>query len=396
MARLRQALLVVAILGAQEIVLRWIFPLPDVEGFYRLSYAGALAIEPQARLPTMANLTLWWWSQPDGASFTSHLNLYGFRGQDWRRTKPRGRERIFVVGDSLVEGLGAPDGATIPEAFAHRARESGVRLEVLNLGGAGFQMANYGRLMADAVPWFRPDHVFLVVYMNDLYDVPAAGDVIRPSTRLAPTSRFRPRLLHVLEARRRRQQVPRRWHAGAGDQPKPLAVEQRFRAAPELVRDIERFVAPDLKAAMRAGRLNPAVTNLLARSHRTLSQPVDARPFLEGLDGFLDRHAARLWVAYLPSLNQVSDRYLEAQRRMSKPVPRVTLTSTEFQVQARALAADCASLGVPFLDLTPLLQRAEAEGLALYWPYDSHMNADGYRLVGTELFRWWRAQMEAP
>jgi hypothetical protein len=390
MARPRQVLLtLLAVLALQELALRWVFPLPDVEGFNRLAYAGSLA--PEGKLPSMARDTLWWWSEPDGAAFTRRLNLYGFRGRDWNREPPLGRSRVLIVGDSFVEGLGAPDGATIPDVFAARARQARLSLEVLNLGAGGFQLANYGRLLADAVPWFTPDDVVLVVYMNDLYEIPNAADVLSPSDRVSQPSRLRPRLLEVLAARREHRQVPRRWHARPTPEPLPLNVEGRLRADSSLLRTVERAVEPDLAAVMKAGRLNPAVANLLARSYRVLSEPVDARPFLDGLHRFLEAHRARLWVAYVPSLNQVSEAYLPAQRRLSGPIPAVSMTAAEFQVQARQLGSGCAELGIPFLDLTPVLQRVEATGVRLYWAYDSHMNAEGYRVVGEQLFSWWQA-----
>jgi lysophospholipase L1-like esterase len=336
----------------------------------------------------MARATAWWWSEPDGAFFPHHLNLYGFRGPDWRR-KPGSRERVFFVGDSFVEGFGAPDGATIPRGFAERARRENVEVEAINLGAGGFQLANYGRLLADAVPWFQPRHVLLVLYANDLYGVPVAEEVIRPSSRLRAPSSWRPRLLQLLEWTRAGREVPRRWRAPAGSEPRPLGVEPRFRADPQLLQSIDRFVDDDLAAAMRAGRLNPAVTNLLARSQVVLRRPVAPRLFLEGLNRFVSDHDARLWIVYLPSLNQASDAYRQAQERLSRPVGPESLTTAEFQVHARAIGEACALLTIPFLDLTPALQQAERGGRRLYWPYDAHMNSEGYRLAAEEIFEWW-------
>ena len=57
-------------------------------------------------------------SQPDGFSEIHNLNLYGFRGQDFAIDPPGDRRRILVIGDSVVEGQGAPEDLTIAAELA--------------------------------------------------------------------------------------------------------------------------------------------------------------------------------------------------------------------------------------------------------------------------------------
>jgi len=56
-------------------------------------------------------------------------------------------------------------------------------------------------------------------------------------------------------------------------------------------------------------------------------------------------------------------------------------------VQRLALAQTCRQLAIPFLDLTPLLRKAEAGG-HLYWNYDEHMRGSTYLWVGATIFQW--------
>jgi len=95
-----------------------------------------------------------------------------------------------------------------------------------------------------------------------------------------------------------------------------------------------------------------------------------------------------LVVVYLPSLNQVSDAYLPAQSRLSAPIEEATLTGERFQRQARDLARACAVAGVAFFDTTPGLAWRERNGERLYWPYDGHMRAAGYRAVAEDVLAW--------
>ncbi len=53
------------------------------------------------------------------------------------------------------------------------------------------------------------------------------------------------------------------------------------------------------------------------------------------------------------------------------------------------LGESCRALGVAFLDLTPALRKAEAEGGPLYWSYDDHMRPVGYRKVEKLVYAWW-------
>ncbi|MEM7482304.1 MAG: GDSL-type esterase/lipase family protein [Acidobacteriota bacterium] len=370
-----------------EVLARVLFPLADLPHFNRLGYANAGAGAGGANL---AHRTLWWWSEPDGTSFTRQLNLYGFHDRQWRLSKRRGTRRVAFIGDSFVEGYGAPGGATLTAEFEHFLRRRGDRVEALNLGAGGFGLDEYLALARDAVSTFRPDDLVLVLYMNDVYRIPEAPEtLLTGEPDLGRTERWKPRLIEVVRRLRSGHQMPLRWHRPASATPTPLAIEPRLAADPQLVKNIHRFVEPEIAESMLAGRLNPAITNLLRRSERVLVEPVDLSPVLSALDRFTDRQGTRLWVVFLPSLNQVTDRYLPEQRRMSGPIAAETLTAPAFQRHARDLASTCQRLAVPFLDLTPALSRAEAEGQRLYWPYDAHMTAAGYSVVGRKIADWW-------
>lgn len=376
-----------------EIFVRWAFPVPELLGFTRLNYAGSLVEHLSGPVPALGHLELWWWSEPDGAAFTRTTNRYGFCDREWTLAKTAGHRRIAFVGDSFVEGLGAGDGETMTAEFARQARGAPAPVDPLNWGAAGFGLANYARLLADATPAFHPDDVVLVLYTNDFYQIPGIQGLLEPSGTLRRSRWWQPWTPTVLAGLSTGRNVTA-WilPTGVDGGPRPIDVAPRFAADPDLLHQVERFVEPGIAAQMKAGRMNPAMTNLLDRSVRVLPNPVEIRPYLGALRGYLARHGARLWVTYLPSMNQVSDAYLPAQRRISAPIDEPTLTTPRFQQHARDTAAACADLGIPFLDLTPALSAAESGGARLYWPYDGHMNRDGYRFVGRELWAWWQRE----
>src|SRR5438093_1266528 len=88
----RRRLLFIAILFAvfaagQEGLCRWLFPVPEVADFNRIHYTHLQWFSPEftaARQQGLSNVRIRWQSEPDGFAFDHTLNLYGFRGPNFR------------------------------------------------------------------------------------------------------------------------------------------------------------------------------------------------------------------------------------------------------------------------------------------------------------------------
>jgi hypothetical protein len=378
------ALLALAALLAGEILFRVVFPLPQVANFNRMDFSEVPA-EFRARRPALMNASFRWTSEPDGASFVHSLNLYGFRDQaTWCVAPPATAKRVMFVGDSFVEGVMAPDGGTIPRAFAAAARPD--RVDAMNLGIGGTGLSQYLRLMAAAVPLFRPHTVLLVLYANDLPPPPLDPRWLGPSEP-AWFKRWLPRSAHVALRASRGVPVPRRWHTA------PFGF---FGAVPDPTNPLthrapgyERLVEPPLLDAMRRGTFNPYLADHVERSATDLLAAADAAPHLKAARDVLARHGAVLRVAYLPHALQVSDYYMSFARHYAAQKPAASLTGAAYQRQAAELGLACRGLDIPFLDLTPLVRREEDAGRHLYWDYDNHMREAGYAFVGQALAGWW-------
>ena len=382
----RILLAAVFFLVLQEIVVRAVFPLPEALGFDRAGYSQ-MGFTPGAETPSsLAHLSFRWASDPDGFAFVHALNLYGFRDREWTLETPAGASRVAFVGDSFVEGFSAPAEDTIPAVFAVLAGDS---VDVLNLGLGGGDLPAYARLLRDAVPLFRPDDVILVIFANDV--LPTRFDPAWLTAALEPErpSAWAPRLQYVVRRLAAGRWVPRRWTEPPFEflpsVPDPRNPWSDGRRAGRL----EAFVAPDVARAIRAGRFNPVLVDYLPWFGRHLRRPFEIEDHLVALRDFLEERNAFLWVVYVPTKNQVSDRYLETQARFSPPESVISLMGPEFQVQAALLGETCRALGVAFLDLTPALRKAEAEAGPLYWSYDDHMRSAGYREVAKLVYAWW-------
>jgi lysophospholipase L1-like esterase len=384
----RVALAVGAFLLLQELALRAVFPVPEVLNFDRLQYSHMEFAEHAAAPLALGHASYTWASDPDGFSFVHALNLYGFRDDEWRLEKPAGATRVAIFGDSFVEGLSAAAHETIPASMAAIASQAGETLDVMNFGIAGGDLPGYARLMRDALPLFAPDHVVLMLYANDILPTRFDPAWLRDGLEAEFAHPWSPRLLHLVARLANGQPAPRRWRAPPVEYlpavPDPRNPWSNGRTAGRL----QAFVEPDVARAIAAGRFNPVLVDALPWYRKHLTRPFRIDAHVRALAAYALERGASFHVAYIPTKNQISDRYLPAQARFSPPESVASQLGDEYQVQARLLDETCRLAGVPFLDLTPLLRAADASDGPLYWDYDDHMREAGYRFTAAALHAW--------
>jgi lysophospholipase L1-like esterase len=381
----RTVLYAVFLLAFVELVLRFAFPLPELENFGRVNYMPLALGFSRRDVAQVRNVNLVVESGPDDLRFVHRLNAYGFRDREWTTANRAGLPRIFFVGDSFVEGEMARAEETIPAAYAALALADGKLYDVMNLGVMAADFESYLTLIQDAAPIFRPDDVFLFLYANDLAKpVTVARSDFRPEY----FRRHVPRLVELAAAISRDEMPTLRWNY----------VELAFfKPVPDRLNpwtgrdDLTQYVTPEMAAHIREGRFNPYAVGDLAALEEALRKPAQAGPPLRFLRDFLAEHGARLHVAYLPSRHQVTTRYVEYARTYCLTCPPDTnLTGPQYRLHAAQLARACEELGLPFLDLTPLIEEEEARGTPLYWDYDDHMRGRGYRFVGEAVYDRWQ------
>ena len=109
-------------LAVQELAFRLTFSLPEVLNFNRITYSALAGPESVEDQQPLSNAAYTWASDPDGAEFVHHLNIYGFRDDDWKLAKEEYSDRLLFVGDSFVEGFMSEDNETIPTVFQSATR----------------------------------------------------------------------------------------------------------------------------------------------------------------------------------------------------------------------------------------------------------------------------------
>lgn len=98
------------------------------------------------------------------------INNYGFRGPDYPLAKPRGGQRIVLIGDSFAFGEGVRFEQTLGERLERRLnerRESAARVEVLNLGVGGANTRAELSYLRNRGVALEPDLVLWLYVLND-------------------------------------------------------------------------------------------------------------------------------------------------------------------------------------------------------------------------------------
>lgn len=388
-------IIVALLLVFQEFCFRLVFPLSPVPGFNRIDYTRVAAFSDafsNAGKTGLSNVIIRIESEPDGFSFDHTLNLNGFRGPNFGVDPPPGHRRVLFIGDSFVEGFGAADGDTIPAQFMIAAGQPPV--QAINLGVSGADFFEYEQLLRDGLQVLRQtDTVFMVLFFNDLPMLPFVEEVDTVVPRdFRVRNPWTPRLVEVIRLLSAGRSVPRCFYSGpfpffgaATDSNNPLAK----RRPPD-------GIDPDIYDAMLRGKFNPfhaggrlAFVNLMRRD---FSDNDNTQKHLQYCQSVCAARGVRLVLAYIPYHAATNPAYLEAHAKLGGPGlgDISSLNDPVFRRSQNHLRSVAQKLGIPFLDMTDEFIGAEKTVGHMFWPYDYHCNAAGYRLVAQVCARFWK------
>jgi lysophospholipase L1-like esterase len=330
---------------------------------------------------------LWKSSLDTEEDFISNLNTYGYRDINWKIEKDNSKTRIMFVGDSFVEGLMASDDQTIPKGFANSADLDGKQIEAMNFGMMGIGLNEFIKLIVDAVPIFKPDYVFLVLFSNDIpFERPYF-----PPHKLKPnySDNFKPQLFRLLKYSRRNAPVPFRWS---------LTTKRYYRPVPNKNNPWttqEATLAPHVTApvaeAMKRADFNFFRSNWILEEEKFLKEPIDLKEKLKMINDYVVSLGSKLSVFYIPSRNQVSTYYYKYEKEycLINCPDQLDLTQDLYNSHAKMLTNNCEILEIPFYDMTQLVIDEENDGNHLYWNYDDHMRGTSYMMLGNSMYSWW-------
>ena len=121
-------------------------------------------------------------------SYSFQTNSLGLRDKEHLIEKPAGTKRILVLGDSLVEGQGAPFEAVWPKVLENGLNEqNGGQWEIILAGVAGSDPFYCRQLIKERLMQYEPDMVIMAISSFDVTDVVARGG----QERFAPGDKVR-------------------------------------------------------------------------------------------------------------------------------------------------------------------------------------------------------------
>lgn len=382
--RVRIVVLSIVIFALQEVILRILFPLPELENFDRTNYS--FMGQRTTRVPHLGSESWYWSSLPDTtAQFIHEMNQYGFRGEDWEVAKGENEERVLFVGGDYVEGIMAQQHKTIANGFIAGAND---QTKVLNGGMMGVGIGAYLKLLTEATPVFKPDYVFLFLSTSDL------GSRV-PSV---PQVDFEERYFNLL--------VPRFWEmiriVKLGGRISPIwkkgthnylpAVPARNNPWSTNSAELEKHIRPDIAKHMRNGDFNPFRTNEVLSKMEYLKNPLNLGETFPYLQYFTRKHKMKLVVCYVPARELVTDFYYQYDQELclQECQEDISMTGDLYQVHRTQLQSQCEEYDIPFIDFTDYVREYEMSGNHQYWKYDGHMKGQGYLQVGRHLYNQWK------
>jgi hypothetical protein len=203
------ALIVAAFfIGLLEVLLRLVFPFPEVRSFNRINFSRRGDAGPKDSRYALSNATLTFESALDDHSCRIRLNRYGYRDRDWSLKKDPDKRRVAVIGDSFVEGFMVTRDESIPAVMGALL---GDEYEVMNFGIGGVGIPETLKNAREMIRLFRPDDVVFLLYANDLPTPPFKPDWLEAGGEDEFEPLWKPRLLTCVQELSRGNGLPKRW-----------------------------------------------------------------------------------------------------------------------------------------------------------------------------------------
>lgn len=328
------------------------------------------------------------WRKRPGARATYHrreyqvevaINSLGLRDPERPYSAPPGTFRVLALGDSFLEGYSVPLGSTVTQVLERSLSAPGCPVEVLNGGTSAYSTDQEYLFYREEAHAFGARVVALFFYYNDVYFNTTGSYFGSPKPRLVFKD-GRPEL---------RRPVPEPEPAEQAAQEEPEAPASGSALFAWLRERLMRGAPRSYDALARLGlwgpiRVVPPRMELKVYKRKPVAE-IEAAwlatgKILEALRDEVAAHGARLVVVYVPSRMEVSDRDWELTRI------RYGLDDKWDRGLVRErLEGIAGEEGLPFLDLTPALRRAQGGFSGPYYVYDGHWNALGHRVAAGEL-----------
>ena len=317
--------------------------------------------------------------------------------EGFRNPLVRAKIDVAALGDSFTDGMTLP----VEEAWPSRLEQI-TEKKVQNYGTSNYGPQQELYVLEDFAIQHAPRDVVLAFFAgNDLFDAERfdrwehGGD--KPGEELTGRrlkKRFRryetlylSTLAAVVMPGRASETSLVAWHK----QPGP-----RF--------DRGMYDIPTLNGGTLRFAVMPPYLQKLGKSRQEFERSRGwelTRATLRRMKETCDRSQSRLSVMFIPSKAGVYWPFIERalapeelQRAIDFSCSYNHMPLRAAEIQANRLAQNdlfrefCAETGIPFLDLTPVLEQNAAAGRAVYYTDDAHWNAAGHEVAAQELAKF--------
>jgi lysophospholipase L1-like esterase len=312
------------------------------------------------------------------------INGHGLRDPERGYEAPPGTARILALGDSFIEGYTVPLAQTATQVLESSLAEGGCPAQVINGGTAGYSNDQELLFYQTEGHRYAPRIVVLFFYYNDV----VYND--RQEFFGAPKPVF-----EMGEGRLCVHRLPVKEPSSPGP-PEPAAEdeERSGSALVDWVRERLWYGAPE--AHDRLARLGlwrpmprlPTRLELRVYERRSVEEIEDAwaktAAILAAADEEARSRGARFLVVHVPSRLEIDDRTW----RLSRHLYGWDEAGWDRRRVAQRLQEVGARSGIPVLDLTEALRRANEGDPKPYFTYDGHWSRVGHRVAAEEVQRF--------
>lgn len=265
------------------------------------------------------------------------INSHGFRDSEHRWEKPANTIRILGLGDSFTFGWGvSPEETFLKLLEGSLSQRIGKPVETINTGVPGWGLNQYYLYLRNLGVTYAPDLIVLAYFTDDL-----AGpiqDAIPPNQEFKKGLQFKGGLLHYSRLYNFVKSLGN-W------------VRLKNRSA-----RIEYLHNEDVRRADWVKRESYLMTEGGHDRHSMYEQLL--AEYLVKIKAVAEGHRADLVIMYIPDIAQ--------------------LHHPEVQYINRLLQQLAIAQSIPFVDMTPVFERASHPKAYYLWPRDPHTNAKGH------------------
>lgn len=337
--------------------------------------------------------------------YVLNTNNMGLRYKNVSLKKPGGVFRVFVVGDSSVEGTGVKAEDSFCSLIEDDMKKCTAKVDVINGGMAGTGPQEYNRMFGEVGKKYDPDLVLICIFANDLTNINIDAFKVSTPGKISLVSYmklFWPRIYCIykqyMQTRLRVSSVqPLNFTEAAS------AEARRRGLSEERIETWKKSLPNDLVKAANRREFNTAILTqgLLNPGYWSESLDIDtelaekrwaiAHDNIENIIGACHSNGVSIGMIFIPSPLQYDPSAYEYKGVNIWTTVGVEVrddwvnSTTELQKRIEGVASEHR---IPFLDLTPTFRDAVGEGKKVCYKLDGHWNADGHRVAAAAIIAW--------